>query len=69
MLNRDDAARILDYTVTAGLDAQVLTLGRGDDFCVRISGPTQFHCWSFSDWTAYRRAQKKDQARQRQEVS
>lgn len=62
------AERLGSYALDAGLDACILTLGRGDEFCVRISNP-QWHCWSFADWNEFCKMQKHKREQQRRERS
>jgi len=63
-MTEEHAQRIGSYVLDAGLDAHILTLGRGDEFCVRILNP-QWHCWSFADWNAFQRERKKERKAQR----
>jgi len=57
-MTEEHAQRIGSYALSAGLDARILTLGRGDEFCVRICQP-QWHCWSFADWEQFCHERKK----------
>jgi len=63
-MTEEHAQRIGSYALSAGLDARILTLGRGDEFAVRICQP-QWHCWSFADWNAFCHERKKEQKRKR----
>ena len=65
-MTEQDAQRLLDYTETAGLQAACRQIGNGE-WIVILDGA--WFIWNFADWSAYHKAYKKDQARQRQEAS
>lgn len=62
-MTEEQAYRLLDYTQTANLRASCRQIGNGE-WIVILDGP--WFIWSFSDFSAYVKAYKKDQARQRQ---
>ncbi len=65
-MTEDQARKLGSFVLDSGLDAQILTLGRGDEFCVRIVQP-QWHCFSFEDWNEFAREQKKRRHKQRRD--
>jgi len=54
-----EQARTLGQQVLAqGLDAHILPIGRGDEYCVRILSP-QWHCFTPADFALFRATVKK----------
>lgn len=64
-MTKELAEKLGSYVLDSGLDASILTLGRGDEFCVRIVGSECWHLWSFDDWNAFAAEQKKVRKRER----
>ena len=63
-MTRTQAERLAFYVLDAGLDARVVALERGDQFCLRIVQP-QWHIWDWDDWTQFCKDAKAERARER----
>ncbi len=63
-MTEKQCAMLADYILTAGLDARIIAIERGDRFCLRLTNPCWF-IWSFDDWSMFCKERKKERNQQR----